>query len=107
MSAQVKKFDEERLLQVLLAPQISEKATYIADKNEQVVFIVAPDATKPEIKAAVEMLFKVQVESVQVSNLKGKVKRFGRAMGRRSDVRKAFVCLKPGQEINFAEGGAV
>jgi large subunit ribosomal protein L23 len=107
MSAQVKKFDEERLLQVLLAPQISEKATYIADKNEQVVFIVAPDATKPEIKAAVEMLFKVQVKSVQVSNLKGKVKRFGRAMGRRSDVRKAFVCLKPGQEINFAEGGAV
>lgn len=107
MSAQVKKFDEERLLQVLLAPQISEKATYIADKNEQVVFIVAPDATKPEIKAAVEMLFKVQVKSVQVSNLKGKVKRHGRAMGRRSDVRKAFVCLKPGQEINFAEGGAV
>jgi large subunit ribosomal protein L23 len=100
------KFNEERLLQVLLAPQISEKATYIADKNEQVIFIVAPDATKPEIKAAVELLFKVQVESVQVANLKGKHKRFGRSMGRRSDVRKAFVCLKPGQEINFAEGGA-
>ncbi len=99
------KFNEERLMQVLLAPQISEKATYIADKNEQVVFIVAPDATKPEIKAAVELLFKVQVESVQVANLKGKVKRSGRVMGRRSDVRKAFVCLKPGQEINFAEGG--
>jgi large subunit ribosomal protein L23 len=100
------KFNEERLLQVLLAPQISEKATYVADKNEQVIFIVAPDATKPEIKAAVELLFKVQVESVQVANLKGKVKRAGRNMGRRSDVRKAFVCLKPGQEINFAEGGA-
>jgi large subunit ribosomal protein L23 len=100
------KFNEERLLQVLLAPQISEKATYVADKNEQVIFIVAPDATKPEIKAAVELLFKVQVESVQVANLKGKTKRFGRSMGRRSDVRKAFVCLKPGQEINFAEGGA-
>lgn len=100
------KFNEERLLQVLLAPQISEKATYIADKNEQVIFIVAPDATKPEIKAAVELLFKVQVESVQVANVKGKSKRFGRSMGRRSDVRKAFVCLKPGQEINFAEGGA-
>jgi large subunit ribosomal protein L23 len=99
------KFNEERLLQVLLAPQISEKATYVADKNEQVIFIVAPDATKPEIKAAVELLFKVQVESVQVANLKGKSKRFGRSMGRRSDVRKAFVCLKPGQEINFAEGG--
>lgn len=99
-------FNQERLMQVLLAPQISEKATYVADKNEQVVFIVASDATKPEIKAAVELLFTVQVESVQVANTKGKVKRFGRSMGRRSDVRKAFVCLKPGQEINFAEGGA-
>lgn len=99
-------FSQERLLQVLVAPQISEKATYIADKNEQVVFIVAPDATKPEVKAAVEMLFKVEVKSVQISNLKGKVKRFGRSMGRRSDVRKAFVCLRPGQEINFVEGGA-
>ncbi len=104
MSAQ--KFNEERLMQVLLAPQISEKATFIADKNEQVVFVVTSDATKPEIKAAVELLFKVQVKSVQVSNLKGKVKRFGRTMGRRGDVKKAFVCLKPGQEINFAEGGA-
>ena len=99
------KFNEERLLQVLLAPQISEKATYIADKHEQVIFIVAPDATKPEIKAAVELLFKVQVESVQVANLKGKSKRLARGIGRRSDTRKAFVCLKAGQEINFAEGG--
>jgi large subunit ribosomal protein L23 len=101
-----RKFNEERLMQVLLAPQVSEKATYVADKNEQVIFIVAPDATKPEIKAAVELLFKVQVESVQVANAKGKVKRFGRNVGRSSNVRKAFVCLKPGQEINFAEGGA-
>ena len=101
------KFNQERLLQVLLAPQISEKATYIADKNEQVVFIVAPDATKPEIKAAVELLFKVEVKSVQVAVQKGKVKRHGRSIGRRSDVKKAFVCLKPGQEISFAEGGAV
>ncbi|MBP9217329.1 MAG: 50S ribosomal protein L23 [Sterolibacterium sp.] len=99
-------FNQERLLQVLLAPQISEKATFIADKNEQVVFFVTSDATKPEVKAAVELLFKVQVDSVQISNLKGKVKRFGRSMGRRSDAKKAFVCLKPGQEINFAEGGA-
>jgi len=99
-------FNQERLMQVLLAPQISEKATYVADKNEQVIFLVLPDATKPEIKAAVELLFKVQVESVQVANIKGKKKRFGRSMGRRSDVKKAFVCLKPGQEINFAEGGA-
>ena len=101
-----KNFNQERLLQVLVAPQISEKATYIADRNEQVVFIVTPDATKPEVKAAVELLFKVQVKSVQMTNRKGKVKRSGRTVGRRSDTRKAFVCLKPGQEINFAEGGA-
>ncbi len=101
-----KTFNPERLLQVLVAPQISEKATYIADKHEQVVFVVTPDATKPEVKAAVEMLFKVEVKSVQIANLKGKSKRFGRGFGRRSDTRKAFVCLKPGQEINFAEGGA-
>ncbi|MCL2656409.1 MAG: 50S ribosomal protein L23 [Betaproteobacteria bacterium] len=99
-------FSQERLYQVLLAPQISEKATYVAEKNEQVIFKVATDATKPEIKAAVELLFKVQVESVQVSNVKGKVKRFGRAMGRRKSWKKAFVSLKPGQEINFVEGGA-
>jgi len=98
-------FSQERLLQVLLAPQVSEKATYVADKNEQVVFFVVPTATKPEVKAAVELLFKVEVKSVQISNLKGKAKRYGRFMGRRSDMKKAFVCLKPGQEINFAEGG--
>lgn len=98
------RISEQRLMQVLLAPQISEKATFVADKNEQVVFRVATDATKPEIKAAVELLFKVEVKSVQVSNVKGKVKRFGRAMGRRKDWKKAFVCLKPGQEINFAAG---
>ncbi|MCK9991174.1 MAG: 50S ribosomal protein L23 [Rugosibacter sp.] len=95
---------QERLLQVLLSPQISEKATYIADKSEQVVFMVLPDAKKPEIKAAVEMLFKVKVKSVQVNNLKGKVKRVGKSVGRRSDLRKAYVCLQPGQEINFTEG---
>lgn len=95
---------QERLLQVLLAPQISEKATFVADKNEQVVFRVAQTATKPEIKAAVEQLFKVEVKSVQVSNLKGKEKRFGRTIGRRKGWKKAFVCLKPGQEINFAAG---
>jgi len=95
---------QERLMQVLLAPQISEKATMLAEKNNQVVFIVTPDASKPEIKAAIEMLFKVKVESVQVANVKGKEKRFGRTFGRRSDVRKAFVRLADGQEINFAEG---
>ncbi|QSI77705.1 MULTISPECIES: 50S ribosomal protein L23 [Niveibacterium] len=99
-------FSQERLYQVLLAPQISEKATYVAEKNEQVIFKVASDATKPEIKAAVELLFKVEVDSVQVANVKGKVKRFGRTTGRRKGWKKAFVCLKAGQEINFVEGGA-
>ena len=97
--------NQERLLQVLLAPQISEKATYLADKHEQVIFRVATDATKPEIKAAVELLFKVDVESVQVTNVKGKVKRFKGATGRRKGWKKAYVSLKPGQEINFVEGG--
>jgi large subunit ribosomal protein L23 len=98
-------YSQERLLQVLLAPQISEKATYVADKNEQVVFRVVSDATKPEIKAAVELLFKVQVDAVQVLNVKGKVKRFGKGVGQRKGWKKAFVCLKPGQEINFVDGG--
>ncbi len=97
--------NQQRLMQVLLAPQISEKATYIADKYEQVIFRVATDATKPEIKAAVELLFKVEVESVQVANVKGKVKRFKGAVGRRKGWKKAYVSLKPGQEINFVEGG--
>ena len=97
-------FKEERLMQVLLAPQISEKATYIADKHEQVVFRVASDATKPEVKAAVELLFKVEVKAVQVSNVKGKEKRFGKMTGRRKGWKKAYVYLKPGQEINFAAG---
>lgn len=106
MSKQNSQTNQERLMQILLAPQISEKATYLADKNEQVVFYVVPDATKPEVKAAVELMFKVQVVSVQIANQKGKIKRFGRFTGRRSDLKKAFVCLKPGQEINFTEGGA-
>jgi large subunit ribosomal protein L23 len=95
---------EERLLQVILAPVISEKATMLADKREQVIFRVATTATKPEIKAAVELLFKVQVAGVQVLTVKGKSKRFGRFNGKRSDWKKAYVCLKPGQELNFAAG---
>ena len=98
--------NQERLMQVLLAPQISEKATYIADKFEQGVFRVASDATKPEVKAAVELLFKVSVESVQIANVKGKQKRFGRYMGSRKNWKKAYVSLMPGQEINFVDGGA-
>lgn len=100
-------YSQERLLQILLSPMITEKATRVADKNEQVIFAVISDATKPEIKAAVELLFKVNVESVQVSNLKGKVKRVGKHLGHRSDLRKAYVSLQSGQEINFSEGGAV
>jgi large subunit ribosomal protein L23 len=97
--------NQQRLMQVLLAPQVSEKATYVADKNEQVVFRVASDATKPEVKAAVELLFKVVVDSVQIANVKGKQKKFGRFMGSRKSWKKAYVCLKAGQEINFVEGG--
>jgi large subunit ribosomal protein L23 len=92
----------DRLYQVILAPIVSEKATFIADKREQVLFKVVPSATKPEVKAAVEMIFKVQVESVQMLVQKGKKKRSGKITGRRSDVKKAFVSLAPGQEINFA-----
>ena len=98
------KFNQERLMQVILAPQISEKSTMMADKHEQVAFRVVTDATKPEIKAAVELLFKVEVDSVQVVNVKGKEKRFGRMIGRRKDWKKAYVALKPGQEISFAAG---
>ena len=97
--------NQQRLMQVLLAPQISEKATWVAEKNEQVIFRVASDATKPEVKAAVELLFKVGVESVQIANVKGKQKKFGRFMGSRNNWKKAYVCLKPGQEINFVDGG--
>ena len=97
-----RQYNPERLALVLLAPVVSEKGTYIADKHEQVIFKVLPDATKPEVKAAVEAMFKVEVESVQIANVGGKVKRFGRFTGRRRSWKKAYVCLKPGQEINFA-----
>jgi len=96
------KYNPERLMTVLLAPVVSEKGTFIADKYEQVVFRVMQNATKPEVKAAVEMMFKVEVESVQISNVKGKQKRFGTHAGRRRNWKKAYVSLKPGQEINFA-----
>lgn len=97
---------QERLMQVILEPVVSEKSTFVADRHDQVIFRVTQDATKPEIKAAVELLFKVQVDSVKVANVKGKEKRFGRLTGRRNHWKKAYVCLKPGQEINFAEGQA-
>ncbi len=95
--------NSERLYHVLLAPVISEKSTMLAEKRNQVAFRVLPSATKQEVKAAVEALFKVQVESVSILNRKGKTKRFGRFNGSRGTMRKAYVSLKPGQEINFVQ----
>ena len=96
------KHDEGRLAQVLVAPIISEKATRVGEKHNQVLFKVLRSATKPEIKAAVELMFKVEVASVNVLNIKGKTKRFGGRIGRRDHAKKAYVCLKPGQELNFS-----
>ena len=95
-------FDEGRLMQVLVAPIVSEKATGVAEKTNAVTFKVLQDATKPEIKAAVELMFKVEVESVSTVIQKGKVKRFGKSIGRRDHVKKAYVSLKAGQELNFS-----
>ncbi len=97
-----KKFAAEQLMNLLLAPVVSEKSTMVADKNRQYVFRVADSATKPQIKAAVELMFKAKVDSVKVANVKGKQKRFGRFIGRRRNWKKAYVCLAAGQEINFA-----
>jgi large subunit ribosomal protein L23 len=97
-----KKYNADQLMNVLLAPVVSEKSTRVADKNRQYVFRVTDAATKPEIKAAVELMFKTKVEAVTVSNVKGKKKRFGRMMGRRNNWKKAYVRLAEGQEINFA-----
>ena len=94
-------FDEGRLMQVLVAPIVSEKATMAAEKSNAVLFKVLQDATKPEIKAAVELLFNVKVQAVNVLNQKGKAKRFGKTVGRRDHVRKAYVTLQAGQELNF------
>ncbi len=101
MSASLQKFDEGRLMQVLVAPIVSEKATMVADKSNTVTFKVLQDATKPEIKAAVELMFKVEVKGISTVNIKGKTKRFGKSTGRRDNVRKAYVTLKPGQELNI------
>jgi len=92
---------KERLMKVLLAPHISEKSTTVADANQQFVFKVVPDANKLEIKKAVELMFDVKVDAVQVSNVKGKRKRFGQMAGRRADWKKAYVRLQPGQDIDF------
>ena len=96
-----RRYAAERLMNVVLAPVVSEKSTRVADKNRQYVFRVADSATKPEVKAAIELLFKTKVQSVTVSNVKGKEKRFGRFIGRRRNWKKAYVRLAAGQEINF------
>jgi len=96
------KFDASRLAQVLVEPIVSEKATAVAEKHNQVLFKVLRNATKPEIKAAVELMFKVEVDSVQTVNQRGKEKKFGRSIGRRDHIKKAYVCLKKGHELNFS-----
>jgi large subunit ribosomal protein L23 len=94
--------NQERIYQVLLGPHVSEKASLVGEKS-QVVFRVASDATKPEIKKAVEQLFNVTVEGVQVLNRKGKLKRTARGFGKRNDLRKAYVQLAAGQDIDFLD----
>ena len=101
-----KKFDEGRLMNVLIAPIVSEKATMVAEKSNVVTFKVLQDATKHEIMAAVQLMFNVEVKGVSVLNTKGKAKRFGKSMGRRDNVRKAYVTLKQGQELNLVGEGA-
>jgi len=92
---------ESRLMKVLVAPLVSEKTARLADRNRQHVFKVVGDASKPEIRQAVEMLFNVKVTGVQVANMPGKVKRSGQTYGKRSDWKKAFVTLAEGNDINF------
>jgi large subunit ribosomal protein L23 len=98
----VRRYAVDRLMTVVLAPVVSEKSTFVADKNRQYVFRVADDATKPQIKAAIELMFKTKVKGVTVANVKGKERRFGRTIGRKRSWKKAYVCLAEGQEINFA-----
>ncbi len=93
-----------RMMSVLLAPHVSEKSTRIGDASNQVVFRVRSDARKPEIRRAVEKLFKVEVMHVQVLNVKGKRKGFQRRAGKRADWKKAYVRLKPGHDIDFLGG---
>ncbi|KAF3977065.1 MAG: 50S ribosomal protein L23 [Methylococcales symbiont of Iophon sp. n. MRB-2018] len=94
--------EKNKLSSVLLAPIVSEKSTIMAEDSNRFVFKVQKVATKLEIKKAVELMFEVEVETVQVLNVKGKVKRFGRLLGKRSDWKKAYIKLKPGHDIDFA-----
>ena len=90
-----------KVLSSVLAPQITEKATFVADKFNQVAFKVKKDATKEEVKTAIGLMFKVEVQAVNILNMQGKTKRRGNNFGKRADWKKAYVSLKPGQEINF------
>jgi large subunit ribosomal protein L23 len=94
--------NQERLYQILLLPHVSEKSTLLADEKNQHVFRVATDATRTEVKKAVEELFKVKVDKVRILNVKGKNKRFGGRLGKRSDMRKAYVTLSADNDIDFA-----
>ena len=98
--------NQERLLKVILAPVVSEKSNMLAEKRNQMVFKVLKDATKVEIKAAIEQLFNVKVASVKTTTTKRKAKRFGRTIGRRSDVKKAYVSLVAGQELDLEAAAA-
>jgi large subunit ribosomal protein L23 len=93
--------NQERIMKILIAPIVSEKSTRLADENRQFAFKVVPDASKPEVRKAVELMFDVKVEAVQMANVRGKVKRFGQKMGKRSDWKKAYVTLAEGHDINF------
>ena len=96
---------DHRLMKIILAPVISEKSALGADNSDQYTFRVLRDASKPEIKAAVEKMFEVKVEGVTTANVKGKTKRFGQNNGKRSDWKKATVRLQAGQEIDFIGAG--
>ena len=91
-----------QLTRVLVAPVISEKSSIVAEKDKQIVFKVQKNATKKQVKSAVETMFNVEVDAVRVLNVKGKQKRFGRSLGQRSDWKKAYVKLKEGHDIEFA-----
>ncbi len=91
-----------QLMKVLVAPVVSEKSTRLADSENRFVFKVRKDATKPQVKKAVELMFEVEVESVQLLNVQGKEKRSGRVLGKRPDWKKAYVRLKSGHEIDLS-----
>ena len=93
--------NQERLMKVLIAPIVSEKSTRVADSHRQFVFKVVKDANKPDVRKAVELMFDVKVDAVQIANVRGKTKRFGQSFGKRSDWKKAYVTLAEGHDIDF------